>query len=276
MPELTVVVPTRNSARTLAACLRSVRDQTLPVELIVVDNSSSDTTIAIAQEHADRVLVGGPERSAQRNAGWRAGAGPAVMFVDSDMRLEPELAEQGLALFAADERLGAVVLPELAFGEGYFAACRSLEKRLYLGDGAVEAARVFRREALQQVGGYDERLTGPEDWDLPDRVVASGWRLGRTTGYVWHDEGYVRLGQQFEKKRYYGGGVHRYRQIVPPERRRQVHRRSLIDLQALARDPLHTPGLVALKIVEAAGLASGVVQSVRAERSSSAPRRRGR
>lgn len=266
VPRLTVVVPTKNSGRTLGPCLRSVRAQTVPVQLIVVDNYSTDNTREVAEPLADLVLVQGPERSAQRNAGWRAGRGAAVAFIDSDMRLEPELAEQSLALLAGDDGLGAVVLPELAFGEGYFAACRSLEKRLYLGDTGVEAARVFRREALEGVGDYDERLTGPEDWELPDRVVAAGWRLGRTAGHVWHDEGRVRFSQQFSKKRYYGRGVRRYRELVPPERRRGVSRSSLLNLRALAANPLHAPGLVALKVVEAAGIAAGAAQAARGDR----------
>jgi len=264
---LTVVVPTRNSDRTLEACLASVREQTVPVGLVVVDNFSADRTAAIAARFADRVLVLGPERSAQRNAGWRMAGGEAVAFVDSDMRLEPTLAQESLALLEARPRLGAIVLPELAFGEGYFAACRALEKRLYVGDITVEAARVFRTEALAEVGGYDESLTGAEDWELPDRVVAAGWQLGRTQSQVWHDEGRVRIGRQFAKKRYYGQGVRRYHERIPPERRRAVSRRSLLDPVALAHDPLHAAGLIALKLVEAAGIAAGVVQEARATRS---------
>lgn len=185
--QLTVVVPTRDSARTLEVCLASVRRQSVPVKLVVVGNASTDQTKAVVRRVADTVLDGGPERSAQSNAGWRAGHGEAVAFIDSDMRLDPAVAEEGLALLQSRPEVGASVLPGLDCGAG-FPACRALEKRLYVGEAAVEAARAFRAAALAEVGGYDESLTGPKDWELSDRVLAGGWELARTTGHVWHDE----------------------------------------------------------------------------------------
>src|ERR687894_2265889 len=73
---VSVVVPTRNAGRTIEVCLRSIRAQTWPaLELIVVDNGSSDATWAVARRHADLALRGGPERSAQRNLGIAHAAG---------------------------------------------------------------------------------------------------------------------------------------------------------------------------------------------------------
>jgi len=91
--KISFVVPTRDSARTLDACLRSLRAQTHPdVEVIVVDNQSTDGTAEIARRHADQVVAWGPERSAQRNKGTACAAGDVVVFVDSDMVLEPHVA----------------------------------------------------------------------------------------------------------------------------------------------------------------------------------------
>ena len=67
---VSVVVPTRNAARTLDACLRSIRSQTYGrVELVVVDNHSLDATPEIARRYVDAFETSGPERSAQRNRG---------------------------------------------------------------------------------------------------------------------------------------------------------------------------------------------------------------
>ena len=75
-PLVSVVVPTRNAGRTVETCLRSIRAQTWPaLELIVVDNGSTDATWAVARRHADLALRGGPERSAQRNQGIAHAAG---------------------------------------------------------------------------------------------------------------------------------------------------------------------------------------------------------
>ncbi|WP_019629883.1 glycosyltransferase family 2 protein [Actinomadura atramentaria] len=256
---VTVVVPTRDSARTLARCLASVREQTVPVELIVVDNGSADGTPDIAAGYADRVVAAGPERSAQRNRGWRSGKGEFVAFVDSDMVLEPAVVEQAVAAFDADPGLGALVIPELSFGEGVFAACRAAEKRSYLADPAVEAARVFRRDVLLATGGYDEGLSAFEDWDLADRAAATGARVGRVRARVWHDEGRVTLRGAYQKRRYYG-------RWLPVYRSRATARslgRSRALLRLAARRPWVLPGLALLKAVEAAGLLAGAREPAR-------------
>src|SRR5205823_2128946 len=128
---ISVVVPTKNSASTLRPCLESIRRQSVPIELIVVDNGSTDGTSEIARGMADIVLDAGPERTAQRNAGAARASGNALAFFDSDMVLERDVVEQSIALLADPLGPGALVVPERSFGKGYWAACRSLEKSLY-------------------------------------------------------------------------------------------------------------------------------------------------
>jgi glycosyltransferase involved in cell wall biosynthesis len=261
---VSIVVPTRNSARTLRATLASARAQAgAEIELIVVDNRSTDETPRIAAELADRVERWGPERSAQRNRGWRVASGELVVFLDSDLALEPGVAREALALFAGEARIGAAVIPEHAHGVGFLAACRGLEKRLYLGDRDVEAARIFRREALAQVGGYDESLDAFEDWELADRVEAAGYALGRVASRAWHDEGRVSLRRAFGKKRSYGRHLARYVDARPRRRRRLLRLGMLSDPRPLARRPDLAAGLVALKGCECAGLLIGAAQGRR-------------
>lgn len=265
---LSVVVPTRNAARTLDRCLASVRAQRgAEVELIVVDNGSTDATPDVARRHADRVITAGPERSAQRNLGWRAASAPVVAFLDADMVAEPDLARQALDRLGADDGVGALVVPEESFGVGYFATCRALEKRLYLGDPAVEAARFFTRDALAATGGFDERLTAFEDWDLTDRVTGAGWQLGRTQARVWHDEGRIRLRRAFAKKAYYGQWLWRYRNRPGAPPPRPLGRTALWrGWPQLAAHPVPAAGLVVLKTVEAAGIGAGAIGAWRAAR----------
>src|SRR5215471_11855341 len=169
-PHVSFVVPTRNSDRTLRACLASIRVQDLPdVEIVVVDNHSTDETVSIADELAHVVIVQGPERSAQRNAGAMASNGEVLVFIDSDMVLAPGIASELAALFEV-RSVDAAVLPEVVTGSSFWERCRAIEKKAYLNDATVEAARAFRREVFLEAGGYDETLTGPEDWELPDRI----------------------------------------------------------------------------------------------------------
>ena len=266
---VSVVVPTRNSGRTIAACLKSIRAQHhAAVEVVVVDNGSTDGTGEIAAALADRVVIAGPERSAQRNEGARVATGGVLVFLDSDMVVEPGVAGDAAALMCRPA-LGAAIIPERSFGEGFWAACRTLEKELYLGNVSVEAARVFRREAFEEAGGYDETLTGPEDFDLPDRVSRLGWDIGRTAAIVWHDEGRIELGAVFRKKRYYGQGLSRY--LTRPGARNRLRRAGFLGKrQVLTRQPARTAGLVVLKLVDAAGLATGFAEGRLSERHSTA------
>jgi len=257
------VIPTRDAARTLRTCLESIRAQrTVDVEIVVVDNDSRDGSFAIAGELADVVATGGPERGAQRNRGAALATGEFLVFADADMVFEPDVAFEARSRLAGDDRCGAVVIPELAFGSGFWARCRVLEKQLYLGDAAVEAARGVRACDFAAVGGYDESFVGGEDWDLADRVAAvHAGALARTDARVWHDEGTIRLRTTFKKKRYYGRGLATYLGRARP---RPLARRVLRHPGPLVRRPAFAAGLAVLKAVELSGAAVGVLDEHRA------------
>jgi glycosyltransferase involved in cell wall biosynthesis len=231
-------VPTRTSIRTIEACLASIRAQTEEVEIIVVDNSSDDGTREAAESVADTVITAGPERSAQRNLGAAASSGRYVVFIDSDMVLDPEIAAEVAVEFERSPRAGALVLPEVSFGSGFWARCKILEKELYLGDPRVEAARAFRREAFDHAGGYDTTLTGPEDWDLPDLLR--------------------------RKKRYYGRTVVPYLARHGRVGAHKAARTALLRRPGrFVRRPATSFGLLGLKAVELGGLVVGMTEARR-------------
>ncbi len=206
-PLVSIVVPTRNSARTLNRCLESIHNQTLSCEVIVVDNGSTDDTIQIAAQFGFRVLRGGPERSAQRNIGLAACESDIVGFVDSDMILEPQVAAQAYDLITND--YVAAVVPEYTSGTGYWTAVRAYERSMYLENPNVEAARFFQKSLVLQLHGFNEELTGGEDWDLEIRVRQHG-RIGRISARIEHDEGKLRYLEACRKKGYYARGYAKF------------------------------------------------------------------
>lgn len=271
-PTVSFVVPTRNSARTISACVMSLRNQTYPnVEIVVVDNDSTDATARLARDAgADTVVIAGPERCAQRNRGAADSAGEYVVFIDSDMVLEPAIAAQIVEQFAAHPHLGALIIPERSFGDGFWTKCRVLEKSLYVGNESVEAARAFRREVFDAVGGWNEDLTAAEDWDLDDRIRAHGTIVGRVPAFIWHDEGRLRLRGTFGKKRYYGQWIAAYLDTHDDGSRR-IRRSGLVDKKGdLLRHPVLTGGMVTLKSIEAAGIYAGM-RDARNNRTTSLP-----
>jgi glycosyltransferase involved in cell wall biosynthesis len=251
-----------------------VRAQDHPdVELIVVDNHSSDGTQEIGRRLADRVLVAGPERSAQRNAGARAATGRFLLFIDSDMVLEPAVVSEGVR--AAGEGAASVVIPEQSFGEGYWTRCKALERECYLGDDTIEAARFFTRAAFERAKGFDESIpAGPEDWDLHERVKAGGSAVGRTRSLILHDEGRLRLRDTIATKFYYGQGadvyLRRHRGAAGAQARlfRPAFARHW---RKLARHPLTAAGMLLMKSLELAAGAAGLLNARLAARRSRAP-----
>lgn len=258
---VSIIVPTRNSRRTIAACIASARSQSYAdVELVVVDNHSTDGTPDIGRE-ADVFETWQPERSAQRNRGIEISTGESLIFCDSDMILGRQVAGRVVEAFANDGSLGALIIPERAVGIGYWAACRSLEKELFLAGVRAEIARAYRRTALEAVGGWDEELSAFEDEDLHRRVQAAGWLVGRIDAVVWHDEGPISLRSSFRKKLYYGRWLpdhlsKKRRKVLEP---RTLRDRILSAIGILLQRPHYGAGLIALKLAETAGLLLGAM-----------------
>lgn len=268
---VSVVVPTRNAARTLAACLASLRSQTYPCRTVVVDNGSTDATVTIAERGADVVLHAGPERSAQRNHGARAYPADVVGFVDADMVVGPTVVAEAVA--AIGDGAGSVIVPERTIGSGFWVEVRAFERSFYDGSDAIEAARFFAWDVFDEAGGFDEQLTGPEDWDLSEsaRQLAP---VARIEAVIEHDEGSIGYLAACRKKAYYAEGVRRY-----------VAKRGLWALGQASRRPWlrhprqllsrHGVGLVALKLGEATAvcwaLAGAQTRMFRGARSGCSP-----
>lgn len=187
---LSVVVATRDRPQMLEGCLLSLGNSMGPEdELIVVDSASRSTsTQVIAEARNARVIrCSNPGTSLARNVGWRAARGSWIAFVDDDVRVDPHWAT---ALHAVAEQA-----PHLSFLTGRLRLSRPTDRPVAVfdedrvipidhstvddvGHGANFAAR---RDALEAVGGYHERL-GPgarwragEDLALIDRLIAGGF-----------------------------------------------------------------------------------------------------
>jgi|GEM_PF-445734 len=248
-----VVVPTRNSARTLRACLESLRQQTHPCSIVVVDNHSVDATTAIAQELADRCIRAGPERSRQRNVGARCTLGSIVGFIDSDMVLAPSVVAEVAA--AIEDGAGSVTVPERSVGIGYWAHVRAFERAFYGGADDVEAPRFFRWDVFVDAGGFDEHLDAGEDWDLGIRTRSLAQRA-RIVAHIDHLEGAPTYRQCCAKKAAYATGLRAFAAKHGFSALRQSVSRPYLRApwRLLWPHPLLGLGLVALKSGEAAAV----------------------
>ena len=210
--QLSVVVPAYNAARTVRAAVASALRQTVPVlEVIVVDDGSTDTTAAVVSSLDDpRVrLVSRPNSgpSAARNAGIAVARGKWVGFLDADDLWLPRYVEAATAMLSAAPNPGFAYTDAYAFdavrGQVRVESAGSvmgamvpppsdresflvelLRRNFVFGLAAVPAA------VLATVGGYDESLRMSEEYDLWLRILIAGfdplWMGGPLAVYRLH------------------------------------------------------------------------------------------
>lgn len=180
MPEVSIILPCYNAHAFLAQAVGSARAQTVPVEVIVIDDGSTapETAAALAALPADVRVVHQENRglAGARNRGFAEATGRYVLPLDCDDWIEPDYIERALALIGDDEN--AFVFPWIAaFGE--FEAV--LEKRWNLLEQLVANqlpyCMLVPKALWSRVGGYDEAMRqGYEDWDFNIRLGLAGAR----------------------------------------------------------------------------------------------------
>lgn len=202
-PLVSIVIPTRNSERTLDKCLASIKNQSYQnIELIVVDNNSTDRTKEIAKQYTDKVFNFGPERSAQRNFGTKQVSGEFLLIHDSDIYFNTDSVKECVEL-TEKENCDAIILPEKSIGTGFWTRVKTYERSFYVGNDYMEGARFFKKSIYEKLGGYDENLYAGEDWDLTIRIREAGYKISRTKLFLEHDEGHIDLLGSSQKKKYY-------------------------------------------------------------------------
>jgi glycosyltransferase involved in cell wall biosynthesis len=186
-PQVSVVVPVRDSAQVLADCLDSLaaQQQAPPFEVVVVDNGSSDGTGELARAHAvvDRV-VAEPVRGsyAARNAGIAVALGSVLAFTDADCRPHPGWLRHGVAALADADLVGGKVVAAVS---AHPTTWERYDRAVYLDQGravheegyAATANLLVRAEVFARVGLFDARLRSSGDLEWGQRATAAGHRL---------------------------------------------------------------------------------------------------
>lgn len=184
-PEVAVVVATHSRAHLLPRLVGALenQEQAPPFEVLIVDDASTDDTWPVLERLAAAAAVPirplrqpanrGP--AAARNAGWRASAAGLVAFTDDDCAPQPHwLRELAEGLRGADVAQGRTVPdPDELEQMGPFSRSLAIASE----DGFYQTCNIgYRRETLEQAGGFDERFRFPagEDTDLAWRARAVG------------------------------------------------------------------------------------------------------
>jgi glycosyltransferase involved in cell wall biosynthesis len=197
LPLVSVIIPARNAERSLPRAVESVLQQSWagPLEIIVAEGRSTDGTRASLSRFGDRVqVVDNPSglTADGLNAAIAASEGEIVVRCDAHAWLPPDYIQTAVSIL---EETGAANVGGVqhAVGNGLWervvAAAQSTplgvgDARYRLGGEAGEVDTVylgvFRRSALEAVGGFDSRFVRNQDYEL-------NWRLRNAGEIIWFD-----------------------------------------------------------------------------------------
>jgi glycosyltransferase involved in cell wall biosynthesis len=207
-PPLAVVLPFRNAAATLREAIGSLRAQTFArFECQLIDNGSTDTSIAIARATAARdprfrVTCFDGSFVGALNRGVASSRAPLIARMDADDRAHPQRFALQMEALSADPALTLVGCLVRCFGDRPLpggmrryeawlnALCEPDEIRnaLFVESPLAHPSVVFRRAAFDSAGGYRDD-GGPEDYDLWMRMLLAGGRARKVPRVLleWRD-----------------------------------------------------------------------------------------
>jgi glycosyltransferase involved in cell wall biosynthesis len=242
MPDVSLVICTRNRVESLRRCveaaLATVGHSTF--ELVIVDNASTDgtaeylsnLTLTRTRVPIKVVFEPTPGQGRAHNTGWRASSGDIIAFTDDDCYVAPNFIDAVKASFA-DPNIGFVggrVLLYDPTDDEMTTVC--LERTLYLEPytfipaGCVIGANLaFRRTALEQIGGFDERTGAGTPFPVDDVVAAAKAVWNGIRGMydpaptVYHHHGRKAGDEVAELSRHYGIGRGAYYAIFMADKK---------------------------------------------------------
>jgi glycosyltransferase involved in cell wall biosynthesis len=187
---VSVIIPVWNDARGLAACLSALREQTYPagnIEIIVIDNGSSDGSVEIAKSFTEVLTLSEPTPGsyAARNAGLKRARGDYIAFIDSDCRPRENWIEEGIAAAVTEPKLGILAGHIELTHEGsprspvvLYETLFSFNQELNAQTGSCVGANwLSPKSILETFGGFDASLRSGGDSQLSRRISEAGYSV---------------------------------------------------------------------------------------------------
>jgi glycosyltransferase involved in cell wall biosynthesis len=182
-PLVSVIVPNYNYASSLELCLRAIQAQTYqPVELVMVDDGSTDDSVAVAERLGVQVVRTGRNQGAgaARNLGVERTSGEILVFVDSDVAIHPDAIEVAVRMLGDDPRLGAVCSihdPEPLVRDSLVEDYRALQYYYWTASSEGSVSFLFSamfampRRVFEEIGAFNPALRDTEEVDYGHRLT---------------------------------------------------------------------------------------------------------
>lgn len=196
LPGISIVIPAYNEADYLELTLASAQAAAAvyggPVEIIVVDNNSTDNTGDIARTLGATVVFEPKNQIARaRNAGAAVASGDYLVFLDADTRLQGDILTKVAKNLATGQVIGggAWIEPD-SRGPGRLLFKYPVNFLLTLENVTVGPFLYCEREAFLKVGGFDEEFYAAEEFVLAKRMKAEGRKVNKAWKIIKHDKGH--------------------------------------------------------------------------------------
>lgn len=243
LPDVDVVVPVLNGGERLSTLLAALSSQsTVVASVVVVDNGSTDNSVAVARGHQGvRVEIEERRSSyAARNTGYKCGGAPVVAFVDADCRPSGEWLAAGLAALVD---LGCDLVAGRVVGEAATTLVGRYDSAVYLDqERAVHEQRYgatanlfVRRAVLEQLGGFNPSLQSGGDLDFGWRARDEGYSIGYAAKAVVTHAPRSKLSSVVRRAWRQGGGHARVGLLHPELRLWALSPRRLVPNRSLLR-----------------------------------------
>ncbi len=190
MVKVSVLIPAYNQAELLKRCLNSFKNQSnKDFEIIVVDDGSKDNTLAVLKEFKSKKIKyfsqenRGP--SAARNLAYSKSKGRYIAYIDADQEVPSNFIEE---ILKALDHVDAIYIPERSASENFWTKCIEMERIILYEHTKRGVPRIYKRELINKIGFFDERLKFGEDWELFQRAKRARARFGQLPLFLIHHE----------------------------------------------------------------------------------------
>jgi GT2 family glycosyltransferase len=183
MPDASIVIVTRNQREKLKRAVESALSQTGDIEVLVIDDASTDDTVEMLRKAFPTLQVHARQKRegyiVQRNLGARLATGPIIFSIDDDaFYVDPDVVRDTLKLFDVPN-VGAATIPHYNMFPGEADRLMSPEAppdQAYVTNTFIGTAYALRRDVFLDLGGFQEALFHwGEETEFTQRLLSSGY-----------------------------------------------------------------------------------------------------